>query len=421
MISDRKILQRLEQLKKIEPRLDWKESNREILLSQIKAQQGARLRQNQVKALPVVTEYLKSFWSWDRLELKKLVTLALRPLGTIILVVALALGGGIAAVNAAFDSLPGDALYPVKLTTEKVQLALNFNDSAKTALEIEFAGRRIDEIGKVTEQKIGADQIQVPLQAFTQELGNVNARLDNLAKSGQANEVITLANLVDNKTEDFADALAAKTNRVPSAIKTDINQAITVSEQTSDKAFKILIDNSNQAGGAVNQSEVAKRVEEKINRSQEKIDQLLGEKTGEVKDVPKPEELKKSLDEAKAFFQKGDLSSAFEKVKESNQLTQNIQNLIDQSQATASGSQAVGQNAGTNTNANANANDINTNSNLKANNSNTNAEATTNSNVKANTNTNNNSNSNAKVKGDIITNENASVSGSLLYDDKGIK
>ncbi len=421
MISDRKILQRLEQLKKIEPRLDWKESNREILLSQIKAQQGARLRQNQVKALPVVTEYLKSFWSWDRLELKKLVTLALRPLGTIILVVALALGGGIAAVNAAFDSLPGDALYPVKLTTEKVQLALNFNDSAKTALEIEFAGRRIDEIGKVTEQKIGADQIQVPLQAFTQELGNVNARLDNLAKSGQANEVITLANLVDNKTEDFADALAAKTNRVPSAIKTDINQAITVSEQTSDKAFKILIDNSNQAGGAVNQSEVAKRVEEKINRSQEKIDQLLGEKAGEVKDVPKPEELKKSLDEAKAFFQKGDLSSAFEKVKESNQLTQNIQNLIDQSQATASGSQAVGQNAGTNTNANANANDINTNSNLKANNSNTNAEATTNSNVKANTNTNNNSNSNAKVKGDIITNENASVSGSLLYDDKGIK
>ena len=65
----------------------------------------------------------------------------------VILSVVLALvimGGG--TVAASTNSLPGDLLYPVKTTTERVQEFFTFGREAKANLYIRFAERRIDEI-----------------------------------------------------------------------------------------------------------------------------------------------------------------------------------------------------------------------------------------------------------------------------------
>jgi hypothetical protein len=55
-----------------------------------------------------------------------------------------AVGGGVAM--AAGDSLPGDALYPVKLTVEDIRMALTSDPEAQVALALQLADERTEEI-----------------------------------------------------------------------------------------------------------------------------------------------------------------------------------------------------------------------------------------------------------------------------------
>jgi hypothetical protein len=60
-----------------------------------------------------------------------------------------ALGGGI--VWAASDSLPGDLLYPVKLLTEDLRLALSSGPAAQVDLTMQFLQERVRETGALAE------------------------------------------------------------------------------------------------------------------------------------------------------------------------------------------------------------------------------------------------------------------------------
>jgi hypothetical protein len=61
------------------------------------------------------------------------------------------MGGG--TVAASTNSLPGDVLYPVKTTTERVQAFFTFGKEAKANLYMRFAERRIVEIEALAERE----------------------------------------------------------------------------------------------------------------------------------------------------------------------------------------------------------------------------------------------------------------------------
>jgi len=69
---------------------------------------------------------------------------------TACVVLALLLGGAGTAM-AAGGAVPGDLLYPVKMTTEEVRLAFTFSDLAKAELHVDLAERRVDEIRKLVD------------------------------------------------------------------------------------------------------------------------------------------------------------------------------------------------------------------------------------------------------------------------------
>ena len=94
---------------------------------------------------------------WDRRSLPKQ-----RPWGlpaffprwaavAVSVVVALLLGG-VGTVAAAGGALPGDLLYPVKLTTEQARLAFTLSDTGKARLHIELAERRVSELTEAAYQ-----------------------------------------------------------------------------------------------------------------------------------------------------------------------------------------------------------------------------------------------------------------------------
>jgi len=67
-------------------------------------------------------------------------------LGTILLVISLALGGGGVTVAVAQNSLPDQVLYPVKSWSEDVRLGLTIHESSQLQLALELSSRRAEEI-----------------------------------------------------------------------------------------------------------------------------------------------------------------------------------------------------------------------------------------------------------------------------------
>ncbi len=89
-------------------------------------------------------------------------------LATVIGVAIVLLAGG-ATVAAAGNSLPGEPLYQVKLTTESVRLALTPSDLGKAALNASFADERVDEIIRMAE-KGEADYIEETTERMNKNL-----------------------------------------------------------------------------------------------------------------------------------------------------------------------------------------------------------------------------------------------------------
>lgn len=69
----------------------------------------------------------------------------------IAIVLALVLAGG-GTVAAAGNSMPGEPLYPTKLATERVRLALTRSDLDKAQLYARFADKRVLEIARMAEK-----------------------------------------------------------------------------------------------------------------------------------------------------------------------------------------------------------------------------------------------------------------------------
>lgn len=104
------------------------------------------------------------------------------PFIAIAIVAALAIGGGTAV--AANQSLPGDALYGLKIgVNEKIETALSFSDESRAAEHLEAITERHAESKKLeAEGKLNAEtkaslnaNIDAHIKAFTTALANVRA------------------------------------------------------------------------------------------------------------------------------------------------------------------------------------------------------------------------------------------------------
>jgi hypothetical protein len=70
-------------------------------------------------------------------------------LRTAVIAIVLLVVSGSFAITASADSLPGDILYPVKLSWENTRLALTIDESSRQSLQIEFERRRRAEVQAV--------------------------------------------------------------------------------------------------------------------------------------------------------------------------------------------------------------------------------------------------------------------------------
>ncbi len=121
------LIQKLSILKELKPDAFWNESNRSLLLLQVKSSGS------QVEKPSGVFGFLKNCFLCVWLQ-----SLPTSAVATFVLVFIF-FGTGIFGLQASKDTKPGDSFYVAKRLNEKAQLALSFNDERKARLGLEFA------------------------------------------------------------------------------------------------------------------------------------------------------------------------------------------------------------------------------------------------------------------------------------------
>lgn len=181
----------------INPRETWVKANRATLLAQIKN---------------TVVPERPSFWqSFPRMVTTLISPQALfRPIASL-LVVALTVSGWVATSKASRGALPGDALYSVKIASEKTQVAWvsMLNDKTKSAqLHVELAGRRADEVKQiVTGTPDKKSRVSETVNNVKQELVAANQKLEDIKLQTSPTLSQDVVTAIKQQTDDIKKSL----------------------------------------------------------------------------------------------------------------------------------------------------------------------------------------------------------------------
>jgi len=164
-----------------------------------------------------------------------------------IVLVLCAAGGG--TVYAAQDSLPGDALYPVKLGTEQVIMILPGDDVAKAERALSFADKRVREMEALAE-KVRSQDLELAVEKYGYALNMTVARMERAGNRGLA---------AGNITARVAEAMARHLcildmlcDVVPDAAKPAIARAREMSERVRQNALAALARNNTVQAAEMN-------------------------------------------------------------------------------------------------------------------------------------------------------------------------
>lgn len=375
MSSD--LIRQLKQLKhtEVSPRADWVKSNRELLLAQIK---------NTVSSSAPKTSAVNNVWTGLTIFLpKQMVFNVVRPMAILLIVTMVATSGWIATVDASYNTLPGDWLYPAKRAVEKTQVAAASLVGAKnteTKLHSEFAKRRAQEVKKIVQSNDPGKvvKVQQTIAEIKTEMINVNTNLDEIKNSTDSSA--NIAKDVKQNTDDVKDILKGVkdnlltgTTTADKILSQEVSSAKDIAKDTSVKAVEVIVgkhlngDNSvtveevkteiskTLEGAASDAVESKKNVEgvktvmeavktevKELNQSQNPIvastTKAMNEKIASVASDTKEATAKaeainvivdKNVSEARVLLDSGDLAQALSKVKDATEATKEAEKISD--------------------------------------------------------------------------------------------
>ena len=269
-----KIIEQLKELKNIKPREDWVNSQRELLLSQITTQSIAKPQ-----------SFLVNGWYLAKSLMPiGILRFAARAIGVFAGLMVLVFSTGMFGVNASRGSLPGDMLYQVKLTSEKVKVGFTMKEEKKAVLYVQFAEERVKEIETVSQKpssmEIKKEQIKVAAIGLKNEMTKTNETLDKV-KQDQTNakDVLQTVKNVDQKTAELEVRIDQKKEEMKDnkEITKSLSEVKAAVAETGVKAVEVIV--SKHESGAIKLSdteiiETINNIDKKIENAQKKVDEV---------------------------------------------------------------------------------------------------------------------------------------------------
>jgi len=153
-----------------------------------------------------------------------------------IVVAALLVGGG-ATAYAAQESMPGDALYPLKLGTEQARLVLSRSDTSKAELYLTFANRRVEEMATLAERG-RPEKVNIAANGYDGAIGMAIGKMEEARGKGLA--IADISELVAEATLKHLEVLEGLLETVPDEAVPGIEKAIEVSMTGQENAVLAL-------------------------------------------------------------------------------------------------------------------------------------------------------------------------------------
>ncbi|MDD4994907.1 MAG: DUF5667 domain-containing protein [Patescibacteria group bacterium] len=238
----------------------WVLSTRESMLAHARqdapaAEKTGSLLENFSLAVDVSTGWSKAF----------------RPVVAAMVIVFLVFGSWTATVSASFGSLPGDALYGVKLFSEGAQITLSPAREVKTKLRIDFAGRRLEEATKLIEKPDirKEEKLTKSMADFKKGMKTVQDDLEEIKQKSSSKKAVEVAKIVDEKSEEFENKLQETMDKLSDVNKNDVQEAKAVVEVTAVKAVEVIVEKhaQGQAEG-ITEEEVIEKITSKLERAE---------------------------------------------------------------------------------------------------------------------------------------------------------
>jgi len=230
------IMKKIKTLKSVAPNSEWKNTSRNLLMTRIKND----LNEETLSGAPTwAGELVRILFPWQVLKL------AAKPAFVLFSIVGLVLGSGL-SVSASDTALPGDTLYPLKMATERVQVALTFRQKEQAKIHVELAGKRINEVRKINNNPLPAQnknqKINIAIDKFQREIGTVKTKLETLEENSGNEAMLEVAKIVDSKTDEYQAVLAETTSdpEVSGEVAEKINQGLALVEELSAQAKQIV-------------------------------------------------------------------------------------------------------------------------------------------------------------------------------------
>ncbi len=229
------------------PRSEWVVDTRAQLMRQIKNTVSE-------KASPVLLENL-----WASLSVllpERMVFDFVRPVAILLIVAMVGTSGWVATVDASYESIPGDWLYPAKRITERTQVAAAVmlgDKKSETKLHTEFAKRRASEAKKVIASTNPATRARA-LEAVSdlkKEINSVNTQLDNIKDASASKDVAEIVKNVQQNSTEIKDVLkevktSLQTGTTTTEVDKTLNREITdvkdLVKDTQVKAVEVMVE-----------------------------------------------------------------------------------------------------------------------------------------------------------------------------------
>ncbi len=177
-MEEKELLTQLHKLKNIKPDTNWKNNNREILLSQISG--GKVNKSDNFSNIHIFRDMLP----------RQILEALSQPVAVVFLILLFVFGGSILSLNASRGTVPGDSFYIAKIISEKARSTLTFSEKEKAKLSIEFASNRTKEITQVlAEFNESKEEKEAKVEKLAQNFKKeINVVKDRIAKINTRNE-----------------------------------------------------------------------------------------------------------------------------------------------------------------------------------------------------------------------------------------
>jgi len=271
-MKDRDIFEKLNSLKLIQPSEYWIVSARSEILSKAVASGWTITKVGRNSSFTEKNQAFKfRLGSFGNLVIRR------KPVFSAIAVSFVVFLGAAVTVNASRSSLPGEILYPIKIANENILLAVA-DEKEKAKIEIEQAGRRLEELTEISRKPSDVEQYQKVerlVSDFEEKINNANKRMAVMNNKGEKSEVASMSKIINEQSEKYTDILTKTKENLPKVVKEKVidkvEKAIDSTEKINLDSLVILAQHKDAADGIISDDEINAKVKKKIDRTERSV------------------------------------------------------------------------------------------------------------------------------------------------------